>query len=686
MKKLRFPNWTVPIALLVICLISFGVMANKLGFYWDDWTIAYYIHFLGPSSFREAFAVDRPLLAWIYILTTSALGTSPLNWQIFAIFTRWTTCLALWWMLKGLWPHKRVQIASIALLFAVYPGFQQGFIAITYGNGFMVHALFLTSMGAMVWALRKPQWFWPLYLLSIVLAGYTLFTVELFFGLELLRPVLIWLILSESVTQVRKRIQRVGLYWIPYAILALIFLTARLLSETPRGKITIFERMSTSPGSTLIELGQTILQDLVEVTALAWKQALNFFGIMAYEPVTILKYVLIVLGLTTLTILLLVKLSAEADAEQRDRLRARRYWGLQALLLGFFALVVAGIPIWMTNLRITLSFPWDRFTVPMMIGASLLLTGLIEVLTWKRMQSAILIGIAVGVAGGMHFQTSLKFRKDWLTQRDFFWQLTWRAPGIQPGTVILTSEMPFLYDWDNSLTAPLNWTYAPENSSRELPYLIYNVESRLSSDLPELEKDSPIREIHRITPFNGSTSQTVLVFYRPPGSCVKLVDPITDQRLPDKPRYFHDALLFSNPDLILPNANPPAQPPAPFFNPEPEHSWCYYYEKAELARQQGNWQEVVMLGDKAFGNEEAGLQKEFFRKNAAELIPFIEGYAHTGQWSKAVKLSQQAYQAWENMRYMLCDTWEDIHQSTPANSQGQAAFDRIQQILQCSVP
>jgi hypothetical protein len=696
MRRFNFPIWTIPISLLLVCFVSFGMLASKLGFYWDDWTIAYYIHFLGPSSFREAFAVDRPLLAWVYMLTTSLLGTSPTNWQVFAIVARWLACVALWWTFRGLWPQKTIQVASIVLLFAIYPGFQQQYIAITYGNGFLVYAIFLVSLGAMVWAFRTPphysgaRWFWPFYLLSIALAGYSLFTVEYFVGLELLRPIFLWIILSNTVAKTGKRLLRVGLYWTPYIVLALLFLSWRISNETPRAKITIFGRLSADPGLTLLELGRTASQDLIEVTAMAWKQTFDFTGLSAYDPITIVKYALILVGAAIFTTFFLFFLRSDLQANKRS-------WAFQVTLLGLFALLIAGFPIWTTNLKIALFFPWDRFTTPMMIGASLLLVGLIELLTWKRLQSAILIGIAVGIAAGMHFQTALAFRRDWLAQRDFFWQLTWRAPGIQPGTVILTSEMPFSYEWDNSLTAPLNWTYATQNTSRELPYLIYNLESRLSSGLPELQVDSPIKEIHRITPFNGSASQTVLVFFRPPGSCMKVIDPITDQRLPDKPRFFRDALSFSKPDLILIDANPPATPPVPLFSPEPEHDWCYYFEKAELARQRGDWEEVARLGDQGLASD-----KGFFRKNAAELLPFIEGYAHIGQWDRAVELSLQAYQSWENMRNMLCDTWfssdiphniynlvetqgsDNTQDSIPTAAR--AAFDKIQQTLECSTP
>jgi hypothetical protein len=46
--------------------------------------------------------------------------------------------------------------------------------------------------------------------------------------------------------------------------------------------------------------------------------------------------------------------------------------------LGGLALLLGGIPFWMTDLPITLQYPWDRFTLPMMFGASILLVGLLN--------------------------------------------------------------------------------------------------------------------------------------------------------------------------------------------------------------------------------------------------------------------------------------------------------------------
>ncbi len=519
---------------------------------------------------------------------------------------------------------------------------------------------------------------------------YAVFTAEHFFGLEFLRPVFLWLALGNvgqanslspdqaqpvSLSTPRQRLKRTGLLWIPYLVIDLLFLVWRIAYPTPRAEITLFSDLKASPLSTILNLGQTALQDIYKSSALAWQQTLDFSWLSGYPSTVLVQYAAIVGGVfIALAVFLLLLKSAQTSSPQSNT--ARRRWGWQAIGLGLFALLLAGIPIWPTNLRIELFFPWDRFTLPMMLGASLLLVGLFELIGWRLWLSILLVSAAAGLGAGLHYQNALEFRKDWLMQREFFWQLAWRAPSIKPGTILLTSELPFPYDWDNSLIAPLNWTYAPQLQGRELPYLIYNAESRLSSGLPDLQKDTQITEELRITPFKGSIAQTVLFFYRPPGSCLKVIDPLNDQNLPDKPRYFKDIYTFSDPGLIGPGVA--AQPPLQFFGPEPAHKWCYWFEKAELARQQQDWTALAALGDKALKNE-----KGFFKKNVAELVPYIEGYARVGRWERAYELTIQAYQAWENVHIMLCNTWENMRLAGALDAQGQATYDRVFETLQC---
>lgn len=665
----------IPAFLLLLHLAAYGPLIPWLGLFWDDWPSIWFLHFLGPQGYGQVFAEDRPLLGWLFQLTTPLLGESTLAWQVFGFLARWVASLAFWGLLRQAFPGRPRIADWAAILFAVYPGFKQQYIAVTYSHVFLIQAVFFLSLFWMLRAVRPPasrpiHLRWLEYILSVLSSAFAMFTVEYFFGLELLRPVLLWQRQDES--PFRKRLAHTLLAWLPFAGLMTVFLLWRVIwSETPRGEVTLLESLQQSPVATLLGLLRSdILPDMYESSVLAWAQTVNFlrfehFGLL---PTLAFALVAVAAGLSS-AFWLRSYLRAEA-MEHPFRLSV----GLT--LAGVFALFVGGWPFWATNLPIELRFPWDRFTLAMMPGASLLITGLVSLLRQTRWQRIVLSAM-IGLAVGTHFETANIYRRDWNRQAAFFWQLIWRAPGIQPGTVLITSELPFTYYSDNSLTAPLNWIYSPDTLAQPMPYLLSALESRLGARIEVLEPDQPIYQPYRATAFSGTTSQAILLYYTPPG-CVKLLDPAKDARLPQKPRYLSDAMKLSQLDLIIPQPESPAQPPPSIFGQPPEANWCYYFEKAELAAQQGLWEQIIPLSQQAFD-----LNMRLYEVNAPELLPYIEAHALTGDWERAVALSLQAHTLTQRMDRILCATWQRISTQTPQSAARQQAEDELAKFLSC---
>ena len=689
LKLPRFPANSAPLALLILCALAFVPLVYRLGFYWDDWPSIWFLHFWGPASFKEGFALDRPLLAWIFMLTTPLFGESTAAWQYFSLFTRLLASLAWWWTLRGLWPRHGRQIFWVAALFAVYPGFSQQYIAVTYSNAFLVYTLFIISFGTMVWAYRKPGWFWPLIALSLLSSAFSLFITEYFFGLELLRPFLLWMLLPAAGASLLKKLKAVALRWLPYLAILVPFMVWRaFIAPSPRANIQLFGELRSAPLATLGRLIRTIAQDFVEVNFQAWYHALDLRYLKDFDMGVLsllIGAVLLVIGLTM--VYLLRQKRDEDDGKSIAALRMAdvgeafaRSWALQALALGVVAFLVSGWTIWITDLHIELLFPFDRFTLITMLGTSLFIGGLVGLLDWKPWLSALVLALVVGLATGIQFQHRLVYRQEWLSQKNFFWQLIWRVPGLQTGTTVMTSEIPFAYYSDNSLAAPLNWIYAPANSAREMSYLLYDIEARLGQGLPDIKTGLRIDIPYRAAAFHGSTSQAIVLFYDPP-RCLKVMNPALDRFLPVKPLYIREATPLSRLDLILPAAMPPATLPQGIFGAEPAHAWCYYFEKAELYAQTGEWDKVSDMADQALK-----LNKRFTDKNVSELIPFVIGYAHTEKWEKAVKLSLDAYQIWDKTQYPLCDAWNSLLQTTRADTAQQAAIREIQDHLNCKFP
>lgn len=679
MKLRIIPIWSVPFGLLILAVLSYGILIPWLGFYWDDWPSIWFLHFLGPSGFEEVFSSDRPLLGQLFKLSSSLLGENPVAWQSFGLLTRWLSCIALWWMLSALWPEKIVQSTWVVFLYLVYPGFNQQFISVTYSHVFIVLTIFWLSMGAMIWAIRKPKYFWPLTISSLLLSTYSSFTVEYFFGLELIRPVVIWISLTWRNYQPRTRLGKTLLIWLPYLALVIGFLVWRTLyTDTPRGQVDLFGKLLANPYGTTLQIAKEIFSDVYQTGIHAWVQTINFIKLSNFGVLTTMLYVLLMLLVGILMFIYLWKLKTPNSEEAGDPPFIKR-WGWQALSLGLFSLFLGGWPFWATNLPITLEFPWDRFTLPMMFGSSLILVGIVDLIGKNRLIKTVSVAVIISLGIGWQFRNANIFRREWNNQVAMFWQLSWRAPHVLPGTLFLSSELPFSYFSDNSLTAPLNWLYSPEEIKVPMEYMLYAIESRLGKGLPDLKANIPIYEPYRASYFEGTTSQVLVFYYSPPG-CVKVLDPSIDQKLPQKPKFISDALSLSNPALIM--ADDPendAKPQSAFFGSTPNPDWCYYYEKADLARYAGDWETVAAISANAMT-----LDQHLYEVNAPEYLPYIEANAQMEQWDQAIQITDTAYGLSSRMQRILCDTWERISITTKSTDQQQDAVQEMYQTLRCS--
>ena len=113
------------------------------------------------------------------------------------------------------------------------------------------------------------------------------------------------------------------------------------------------------------------------------------------------------------------------------------------------------------------------------------------------------------------------------------------------------------------------------------------------------------------------------------------------------------------------------------YGPEPEHGWCFYFEKADLARQLADWDEVLVQADAAF-------QLRDHPNDPLERFVFIEGYAHTGDWKKAVELSQASYAVSKSyVGPLLCRLWGRIERETAGTAEQKAALVQMKDEFGC---
>jgi hypothetical protein len=289
----------------------------------------------------------------------------------------------------------------------------------------------------------------------------------------------------------------------------------------------------------------------------------------------------------------------------------------------------------------------------------------------------VFLGLAVSFAVGFQFQVATSYRRDTNTQDILFWEMAWRMPGLQPDTLILSNDLPVKYFSDNSMTAPLNWIYAPHNTSSSAWYAFYYPTVRLGTSLKGLEKGIPVQHDYLAANFSGSTDQAVAIEFAPP-ACLRVLDPQLDPQNGMLPESIRASAVLSNTAQILPDGSAdPVIPPLGQFGNEPAHGWCYYFEKADLARQQQDWKQVAALGDQAF-------QLKDYPNDPSERIPFIEGYAHVGNWQRAKDLTQESADVTSLMRPMLCGLWQRIRQTTGASPEKDGTIKVVEAELNCT--
>ena len=134
--------------------------------------------------------------------------------------------------------------------------------------------------------------------------------------------------------------------------------------------------------------------------------------------------------------------------------------------------------------------------------------------------------------------------------------------------------------------------------------------------------------------------------------------------------YLVPALHLSNLDRIISTADPTLR--EDIFGEELPHTWCYYFERADLARQSQDWETINAFWQEA---DENGYTPAVL----VEYRPFIEAAAYTGNIDQAVRLTDLANNGTLGMRNYLCSMWDKIE----LNSMNQAPA-QVEDSLQCT--
>lgn len=647
LKRLNKEDLRITGLILFLIVLAYGLLIPDLGFYWDDWPFAWFLRFFGPGEFIASFRPFRPLLGPVFAATTTMFGGDPLVWQGIGLAARFILAFQVWLLLKQVWPSQHKNVLWVTLLFTLHPAYLQQWVALTHVNQELIPLMFLlASFIVTVHALRNgfvsSRWT-PL---ALVLQFLGLFTTEYFFGLEILRFFFLLAIVSETIKAPADVLKKTLKLWLPYLTIWII----NAVWTYAYHRSAAYDSYEISVGASALFTPAALLSELINTFSLSgfisWLTPFSLFTMLDGSMTQLAAFGIFVPAAAA--VFIVMRSHSEADEA------ADNSWAKWAMAMGGIAIFAGRLPSWAAGLPLKIQFDYDRFFVSIMAGASLFIIGFLVFFIKSGLRRTAFLSLLIGLSAAYQFTVMNTYRRDAAVQRDFLWQMAWRMPSLKPGTALLTYELPFKYVADLQVTAPVNWMYAPAIEDRQLPYVLMYIKTRLGSEaLPTLKPDRPIHLQYRTVDFDGNTSNSV-VLYKDADGCLRVLDPLyaNAQTVPGAVDLLLNAIPLSNPQLIQADTAPPIMDET-LFGAEPEHGWCFFYAKAELARQQGDWALVTQLRQQA---QKADLDPLV----PVENLPFIEAYAQTGQQEAALKLSGQTLKAQPDLCPAVYSIWDRV--------------------------
>lgn len=655
--------FAIPAAILLLILLAYGILAPRMGFYWDDLPFAWFLRFFGPAEFIPAFKPFRPLLGYVFLVTTAIFGGNPITWQILGLMARFILSLQVWSLLRRVFPTRERSALWVALLFTVYPAFGQQWVALTHVNQELIPLIFLLSSFIITINLLRKQnnstspqnpanRRFALHLaLAILLQILGLFSTEYFFGLEILRVLFILSILSESIADKKDLLKKSILQWLPYLIVWVI--NAAWTYSYHRSQA--YNSYQISIASLLSPLA--LLNEFINTLSLSgfasWLNTFNIFAVIDASVTQIIAFCVLLLAFAITLAITSNKKQETSNSYPvtRNPYLVTPHW---FILIGILAIFAGRLPSWAAGLPQKIEFDYDRFFISIMLGASLFIVGLADLILREGRAKLVILSLIIGMSAAYQFTVANTYRRDWANTQNLFWQMAWRMPALKEGTAVLAYELPLNYLSDYQLMSALNWMYAPDFSGRELPYALQYLKTRFEAS--EIKTNYPIEITYRTTTFSGNTSNSVVI-YKEADGCLRVLDSVYNnaETVPGASFYLTEAISLSNPDLILVNAKPELD--ETIFGSEPSRGWCYAYARAEIARQNGDWEKV------------ADLYKETQKANLSpalpvEYLPFIEAFARTGNMDMALQLTERTIKGQPPLCPALITLWNRVSSET----------------------
>ncbi len=606
----RFSGWPLDATILFgLAVLSYGVLLPGLGYYWDDWRILWIGSGRLPTNLLENYAY-RPGSAWLFDFLNRFVGMDHHLAHGLALASRFFGALTLWRIVRVVWPGCPTPAFAAAALFLVYPGFTQQSIPLTYQN---YHVGILLCLLSILASLRfsssgPPGIRRPIALgAALILQVMYLLVFDGMVAWEMIRATL-FLVVAASVSPSAWGAVRFAVKWmVPYVVTVLGFIVWRgVFVRATRSDVDVSvvlrDWLSLSWGQMAMKIPADMFKLILDSVVYAWP-------VQAWRGVDERDKVVLggVVAATIAAALAYSRLRRWADERTSS-------WARGFLLVGAAALpAIAAFQI-LTRKLGHLEGENNRFTYLTGVAAVFLVLGLSGTFLGRR-GTAALVTLLVGLSTLSNLGHGATYKRWWDAERSLIWQLAWRAPEIEPGTVVVVArarpgDWTQDAEWAHDINGALNLRYTANESP--LLGLFLNAPSvDLMESLSEGRRDES-RELYESYIINCYDKSLVSgLLQDPPGvllmslaspeSTLRVVDPDHVDELPDPVpglpplmRSLRPLARYSRIGLIR-GSGPVGEAPERLVGREPWMAWARHFQQAELARQLGHHDELVRL-------------------------------------------------------------------------------------------
>ncbi len=652
MKKKPIPEI---LFLLFIPAVVYLPYIGSLTYFKDDWYYIYDGMVGGAKIFHEMFRIDRPARGFFFELYFSLFGPNPLPYHLGAFIWRGLSAIGALWIFNILWPKERKFAFIAALLFAIYPGYFWWISAIEYQPMIASLALQVFSIAFTLQAIQSSKTVLKIaWLLGAIFTGWAYIAlVDYAIGMEVFRFVCVFILINRTSQdsfwrKVFASFRALGwnlLIPIGFSLWRILLFDNQREATDIGGQLSVFLN---NPIATVMDWFFQLYNSLLNLSILAWiNQFPAFLQGLRLRDTALGLFIAVVVILLLVFAERMIKQSAESNAWEGGQEQVRK----EALLLGGLGMVFGVLPVIMANRYVNIA-GFSHYGLPASLAAALFMAGFLDSLSLQRARSVMLFAV-VGFASLAHYGIAANAVMEEEALQKFWWQVSWRVPALRSGTTLVINYPLYgMGDGGYGLMEAANIIYFPEFTG-EVPVHYSLAGLTLNSEtLPDILDGSRYNQTQYRSHAVDFDYGNLLIMSQPTlGSCVHVLDGL----LPLISMYDPVNVAFAAPSSKIENVlvdAEPALPPEYIFGEEPEHNWCYYFQKADLASQLGKWEDAAALGEEA-------IRLELSPEDRSEWLPFLKAYAITGN---AERLTQTARRITgdKSLRQQACDMLTSI--------------------------